>query len=115
MEVCVLLLDRIKQFSLACQEEIFSELDASFGPLPRRYQLLAPALEMVHLETFFLVLPETGGVPPAPSYIDRKGILVQDDFPCFHYHRPAGAMAYEPSVLISAWGTLLPYQGQLQL
>ena len=66
MEVCVLLLDRIKQFSLACQEEIFSELDASFGPLPGRYQLFVLALEMVHLETFFLVLPETGGGASCP-------------------------------------------------
>ena len=50
--MCMLLLDRIKQFTLACQEEIFSELDASFGPLPKRYQLFVLALEMVHMEDF---------------------------------------------------------------
>ncbi len=50
--MCMLLLDRIKQFTLACQEEIFSELDASFGPLPGRYQLFVLALEIVYMEDF---------------------------------------------------------------
>ncbi len=48
----MLLSDRIKQFALVCQEESFSELDASFGPLPGRCQLFVLALEMVPMEDF---------------------------------------------------------------
>ena len=51
-EVCMLLLDQIKHSTLACQEEIFSELDASLGPLSGRYKLFILALEMVLMEDF---------------------------------------------------------------